>query len=200
MAKKWSNKNLPGALHFVTGNVLNRKAIFRRDLACTAFLKELQYLRTEHQCKVIAFVVMPDHGHCILNPQNGNIQQATGILKSLSAKRIVEISPAGAFWNGKENQVWQESFKSLPLWSGWMIRQKINYIHSNPIRADLVGSTEDYRWSSFHAFYRNETDPLLQVDKEWLWPDDMEKLTKAMAEWDREKEEKYWAIRKKQKG
>jgi hypothetical protein len=31
MARKWSNLNLPGALHYVTGNVLNRIPIFKQE-------------------------------------------------------------------------------------------------------------------------------------------------------------------------
>jgi REP element-mobilizing transposase RayT len=189
MAKKWSNKNLPGALHYVTANIFNRKPVFRNDNACKIFLEELQHLRSAHECKLISFVVMPDHCHFVLNPRNGNIQESTGALKSTSAKRLIENAPPKLFWNGAENQVWQESFKAMPLWSDWMIWQKINYIHANPIRANLVKSTEDHRWSSFHAFYRNETDPLLQIDKEWWWPDDVDKLRRAMAEWNKESEE-----------
>ncbi len=29
MARKWTNLNLPGALHYVTGNVIHRIEIFR---------------------------------------------------------------------------------------------------------------------------------------------------------------------------
>ena len=57
-------------------------------------------------------------------------------------------------------QVWQESFKATPLWSAWMIWQKINYIHANPVKAKLVSSAKDYRWSSFQAFYSEEEVPL----------------------------------------
>ena len=121
MAKKWTNKNLPGALHYVTGNVLQRKRIYKRPEARRAFLEELQKLRTERECKLIAFVIMLDHVHLILNPRDGLIQSATAALKSLSAKRLVELAPDNYFVNGEENQVWQESFKSLALWSGWMI-------------------------------------------------------------------------------
>ncbi|MDX6611489.1 MAG: hypothetical protein QOD75_675 [Blastocatellia bacterium] len=60
-----------------------------------------------------------------------------------------------------------------------MIRQKINYIHANPVKAGLVKSTKDYRWSSFSAYY-SETKPPLTVDKDWWWTDDSEKLSKAM--------------------
>jgi len=181
MARKWTNENLPGALHFVTGNVFNRKRLFREEEYCIEFFKQLQALRTRHECKLAAFVLMPDHFHLVLNPKDGDIQTHTGILKSLSAKSIIEVAAEGLFRNGSENQVWQESFKALPLWSGWMIRQKLDYIHANPVTARLVKSAEDYRWTSFRAFYFEENDPLLQIDKEWWWPDDVRKLEVAMA-------------------
>jgi len=93
MARKWSNRNLPGALHFVTGSVRDRIPVFRLKPACQAFLEECQRLRIEPQCKLIAFVVMPDHFHLIVNPRDGRIRQWTGALKSLSANRLIEMAP-----------------------------------------------------------------------------------------------------------
>jgi len=77
--------------------------------------------------------------------------------------RFLRESPDFA---GSIHQVWQESFKGMPLWSEWMIWQKINYIHANPLKAGLVTSAKDYRWSSFRAFYSNTGEPLA-VDHEW---------------------------------
>ena len=161
----------------------------RRD--CKAFLQEFQALKIKMECRLIAFVLMLDHFHFVINPRDGNIREWTGALKSLTAKSLVKICPENWFVKANgEHQVWQESFKALPLWSNWMIWQKINYIHSNPLRAGLVKSTIDYRWSSFHSFYKEETEPLLQVDKEWSWPDDVQKLAKAMDQWEKEIERK----------
>ena len=189
MTQKWSNKNLPGALHFVTGNGHNRLPIFKKETACYAFLEELQNLKKD--CKLIAFVLMPDHFHLIVNPRDGNIQEWTGALKSLSAKRLTKIAPKDWFLkNETENQVWQESFKALPLWSNWMIWQKINYIHNNPLKAGLADSAKDYKWTSFRSFYKLELEELLQVDEDWWFADDVRKLSEAMAEWERELEEK----------
>jgi hypothetical protein len=69
----------------------------------------------------------------------------------------------------------------MPLWSGWMINQKVNYIHANPVKGKLVKSTRDYYWSSFRSFYCQGDGPL-KVDHDWWWPDDAEKLSKAMKE------------------
>ena len=44
MARKWSTLNLPGALHYFTGNFLNRLPVFTEDLCCQAFIDELRTL------------------------------------------------------------------------------------------------------------------------------------------------------------
>jgi hypothetical protein len=44
MARKWSNLNLPGALHYVTGNCINRLPIFTAPECCQAFINELASL------------------------------------------------------------------------------------------------------------------------------------------------------------
>ena len=60
MARKWSNLNLPGALHFVTGNFLNRKPVFTDPTCCRAFLEQLAETLREWPSKLIAYVLMPD--------------------------------------------------------------------------------------------------------------------------------------------
>jgi putative transposase len=183
VARKWSNLNIPGALHYVTGNFLDRLAIFNQDRCCQAFIDNLADLLQKWPCKLIAYVLMPDHLHLIVNPKDGRIIEFTGQLKSLAARAITQSVVGIQFKQDSDGsyQVWQESFKAIPLWSSWMIWQKINYIHANPVKAKLVSSAKDYRWSSFQAFYNGSETPL-KVDREWWWPDDSEKLSKAMKE------------------
>jgi len=180
--KKWSNRNLPGALHFVTGSVLNRSAIFTDPSHCTAFLEELRSLNQKWPSKLIAYVLMPDHFHLISNPKDGRIKEFIGSLKSISAKRILSTPDQFRFVADPDSHhVWQQSFKAIPLWSGWMIWQKINYIHANPVKAGIVGSAEEYPWSSFRSFYSRGNSSLV-VDRDWCWDDDAEKLSRA-AKW-----------------
>jgi len=162
MARKWSNLNLPGALHFVTGNFLGRIPVFKQEACCQSFIDTCAKLLKDWPCKLIAYVLMPDHLHLIVNPQDGRIKEFTGKLKSLSAKAIIEVAQGIDFKLDSEgsHNVWQESFKAIPLWSVWMIWQKINYIHANPVRAGLVKSAKDYRWSSFRAFHLGSGEPL----------------------------------------
>lgn len=177
MARKWSNVNLPGALHFVTGNFLNRVPLFNDSECCGVFLEVLSELNQQWPSKLIAFVLMPDHFHLISNPRDGRIKEFIGALKSLTAKRILILRKSVRLRLGA--QVWQESFKAMPLWSGWMIWQKVNYIHANPVKAGIVKSAKDYRWSSFHSYY-SQAPELIPIDRDWAWPEDAEKLSNAV--------------------
>ncbi|MCA1633235.1 MAG: transposase [Acidobacteria bacterium] len=185
MARKWSNQNLPGALHFVTGSLHRRAPVFTQEACCRAFLDVCAALREEWPFKLVAYVLMPDHFHLIVNPRDGRIKELAGMLKSLSARHIIKTARGFNFSrekpdaDGSIHQVWQESFKDLPLWSPWMVWQKINYIHANPLKARLVISSRDYRWSSYRAFYLKEDEPL-EVDRDWWWPDDAQKLKQAV--------------------
>jgi len=204
VGRKWTNKNLAGALHFVTGNCHDRANVFKNERYCLECLDAVRELRETRPFKLVAYVLMPDHIHLIVNPKDGQITNLTGALKGLSARRMIDISPPDSFLldkpaaDGSIHQVWQQSFRALPLWSDWLIWQKINYIHNNPVKDRLVKSAADYRWSSFRAFYFQSGEPL-PVDKDWWWPDDVRKLSAAMAEWNEEILEETLAARRKKK-
>jgi len=174
----------------VTGCSIDRIPLFTEQRCCIEFLTILSEKRLEWRFKVICYVLMPDHFHLIVNPQDGRIRELIGLLKGLSSHRIAAISRNWSFLrdgpDGQVNQVWQESFKAFPLWSDWMIWQKINYMHANPVKARLAKSAKDYRWSSFRAMYMNAAEPL-EIDKDWWWPDDVRKLSIASTEWIKEK-------------
>jgi REP element-mobilizing transposase RayT len=176
MARKWSNLNLPDVLHFVTGNFLNRQRVFLEDQCCAAFVEVLRSFNETWPSKLVAYVLMPDHFHLICNPRDGRIREFCRELKSAAAKQIVLSSGLEFRKLSEGRQVWQQSFKAIPLWSGWMISQKINYVHANPVKARLVKSARDYYWSSFRSFYRLGDEPLA-VDREWWW-EGAEKLLK----------------------
>jgi len=170
-------------LHFVTGNCLNRLPVFSEPECCDAFLEQLQNLNQSWPSKLVAYVLMPDHFHLISNPLDGRIVEFCRDLKSQAAKEIVRRNSRFEFRHTSEgHQVWQESFKAMLLWSGWMIRQKIVYVHANPVKARLVKSAGDYYWSSFRSFHGLGDEPL-QVDREWWWPGDPQKLSRSVRNW-----------------
>jgi REP-associated tyrosine transposase len=89
MARKWSNRNLPGALHFLTGNIALRLPVFEQAACCGAFIDVCYTLKERWPFKLISYVLMPDHIHLIVNPKDGRIRELAAALKSLSARRII---------------------------------------------------------------------------------------------------------------
>lgn len=61
--------------------------------------------------------------------------------------------------------LWQHDSDIFTVTSESMFMQKVNYINLNPVRAELVEQTIDYRWSSarFWSKCPSEDEPL-QVD------------------------------------
>lgn len=50
--------------------------------------------------------------------------------------------------NVKHHQFWRHDNKPIELWINNVIKQKIDYIHNNPVEAGLVYKAEDYIYSS----------------------------------------------------
>ena len=48
----------------------------------------------------------------------------------------------------KNNRFWQEGYCPEEIFSEEFLRQKINYIHQNPVRQEIVLFPEQYKYSS----------------------------------------------------
>ena len=57
---------------------------------------------------------------------------------------------------GHEGALWCGRFKSVLLEKDDAVRAVANYIHRNPVRAKMVDSAEDYRWSGLGAAARGD--------------------------------------------
>mgnify|MGYP003663761922 FL=1 len=60
-------------------------------------------------------------------------------------------------------QFWQHHNKPIELWSESVIKQKVNYIHNNPVASGFVVKPEDWKYSSARNF--QDDDTILQIDK-----------------------------------
>ena len=48
----------------------------------------------------------------------------------------------------KQYKVWQDGTHPIELYSARVLRQKLDYIHRNPVADETVDEPEDYRYSS----------------------------------------------------
>jgi len=71
-------------------NIARRLAVFEQAACCGAFIEVLSKVKEEWPFKLVAYVLMPDHVHLIVNPKEGRIRELAGRLKSLAARRIID--------------------------------------------------------------------------------------------------------------
>jgi len=128
----------PGTF-FVTSGTYNRRRLFQVTAYANLFLETLQHYRTQGHYKLHAFVVMPDHVHLLLTPQEITLERAIGLIKGGFSHRLASKLP-----------VWQRSFTDHRIRDAEDLEIRRTYIHSNPVRATLVASAELYPYSSAH--------------------------------------------------
>lgn len=59
-------------------------------------------------------------------------------------------------------QFWQHHNKPVELWSEKVIKQKVDYIHNNPVEAGFVTDAVDWKYSSARNFREDHT--ILKID------------------------------------
>jgi hypothetical protein len=50
--------------------------------------------------------------------------------------------------NNTNFQLWRQDNHPIELWDNYMLDQKLNYLHQNPVDAGFVNKAEDYTYSS----------------------------------------------------
>jgi putative transposase len=173
-------------VHYVTAVTYDRVSIFRNDRACSLFIDALAKTRSDDHFKLIGYVVMPDHIHLLVNPLSLDISMIIGRLKGRAASSILKwmrteghetllsrLQLARPLKSGQTHAVWLQDFSAIDIWSRRFIRQKLNYIHNNPVRAGLCDHPGRWRWSSYQAYLPHQPgDVLLEIDQRWLWTEE----------------------------
>ena len=121
-----------------------RARLFNTAWDYAAFESLIGEAKTEVPISLFAYCVMPNHWHLvILGHADGDLSQFLHWLTGTHAKR----------WNAFHDStgsgaVYQARFKSSPVQSDHHLLRLIRYVERNPLRANLVGKAEDWRWSS----------------------------------------------------
>ncbi len=137
---------VPGvALHIVQrGN--NRSACFFGDLDRRFYLKCLKEASVARGCQIHAYVLMSNHVHLLITPEQPGAASAT--LQDIGRRYVRTIN----LIHERTGTLWEGRFKSSLIDSARYLFACHRYIELNPVRAGIVSRPGDYSWSS-HAHY-----------------------------------------------
>ena len=136
---------VPGqALHIVQrGN--NRQPVFFCSEDYRTYLEMFQQAAASHGCKVHAYVLMTNHVHLLLTPE-----QKEGPSRLMQAVGRCYVHYVNGHYR-RTGTLWEGRFKSAVIDSERYLLICSRYIELNPVRAGMVEHPGEYRWSSYRC-------------------------------------------------
>lgn len=147
-----------GGTYFFTICTQRRQPLLT-DPRCLAALREaIRLTRLEQPLTILAWVVLPDHLHCIwrLPPGDGDFSSRWSRIKRRVSQACREWLPeAGATASRearRESTLWQRRYWEHVIRDLDDLARPVDYIHANPVRHGYARHTADWPHSTFHAY------------------------------------------------
>jgi putative transposase len=162
-----------GDLHFLTFSCYRRLPLLKTMRARNLFVKALGRIRERYKFLLVGYVVMPNHVHLLISETaKATPSMVLKVLKQRTSRdfrRVRRGDPKGqlrlAFAKGEESleRFWQPRFYDFNVWSVKKVREKLEYMHANPVTRKLVSHPKGWRWSSW-SFYAKGEAGLVPID------------------------------------
>jgi len=150
--------------HFVTSTTVQWLPAFTTSATCDILVEALAWYQANKGLKIHGWVILDNHFHAIL--QHEDLPRIMADLKKYTARKLLaHQQETGKEWllnqfsfyrlkhkAESEYQVWQEGYHPQRIGSDEMMRQKLEYLHLNPVRRGLVAEREHWRYSSAHVW------------------------------------------------
>jgi putative transposase len=154
-------------IYFWTATIHQWLPLLENDFNKQIIVDSLKYLSDKGLISIYAFVIMPNHMHLIWqqNELNGKETAKGSLLKHTahlflkqlkgnSTIKLYEVNEAN-----KKHSIWQRDSLGIEIYSRAVAKQKIDYIHFNPVRGKWLLAKDDlsYYFSSAR-FYETGID------------------------------------------
>jgi putative transposase len=140
----------------------NRDACFFADEDYALYLTHLAVLSAKFGCAVHAYVLMTNHVHLLLTPQEA--EAASLLMKHLGQRYVQYINRAYR----RSGTLWEGRFRSCVAQEEGYVLACQRYIELNPVRAQMVTHPRHYRWSSYRANAEGKASTLLTPHTQYL--------------------------------
>lgn len=143
---------VPGATYFFTVNLRDRSS----DLLVheIALLRDcVRATRQRHPFHIDAWVVLPEHMHCLwtLPPGDADFARRWKVIKFAFVRRLPRTEPLTASQIKRgERGIWQRRYWEHLIRDEQDYQRHFDYIHFNPLKHGYVQRLADWPYSSFH--------------------------------------------------
>lgn len=133
-----------GIYHIIMRGI-NRQNIFEEESDCERFIETLQRYKEHCGYSLYAYCLMGNHLHLLLKE---GIEPLEQVMRRICGSYVY-------WYNRKYDRVgnlFQDRFKSEPVEDEKYFLVVLRYILQNPVKARIVSSVGDYKWSNYKEF------------------------------------------------
>jgi len=148
-----------GGTFFFTVVTYRRRPILDRPASRQALREIIDDVRQRHLFSVDAWVLLPEHLHCIWTLPKGSSDFSLrwGLIKSGFSKRTRALFQVKEWMNDsklkhRESTVWQRRFWEHQIRSKDAYQAYTDYVHYNPVKYGYVKRVLDWPYSTFHRY------------------------------------------------
>jgi REP element-mobilizing transposase RayT len=124
-------------IYLLTANTHKREPVFRDFTLGRMVVHQFQQAQDQGFADSLAWVVMPDHFHWLVQLQKGSLGELMCQTKSLSARTVNAAA-------GRTGSLWQQGYHDHSLRQEESLVRVARYVVANPLRAGLVKRLGDY--------------------------------------------------------
>lgn len=150
----YRRNRVPGGTYFFTVNLLERRECLLVE-HIDALRDAVRQVRAQRPFHIDAWVVLPDHTHCVwtLPPGDDDYSSRWKAIKIAFAKSLPRIERLSAVRARKgERGIWQRRFWEHTIRDDGDYVAHVDYVHINPFKHGMVQRVADWPYSSFHRF------------------------------------------------
>jgi len=156
-----------GEIYFWTATIHKWYHLLEVDSQKGIIIDYLKFLSGNEFINVYGFVIMPNHMHLIWqqNKLNGKESPKASLLKYTAHIFLIQLKLEAKSWlykvnaANKEHEIWQRDSLGIEIYSRGVAKQKLDYIHANPVKGkwQLADNDLNYKYSSAR-FYEYGVD------------------------------------------
>ena len=146
----------PGALYHITSRGDGQERIYTSEEDRYLFLNTLSEVCLRCTWVCYAYCLMNNHYHLLIETPAGNLSKGMQLLNGIYTQKFNRI-------HNRVGHVFQGRFKAILVDKDSYLLELSRYIVLNPVRAQMVTSPHEWKWSSYLATIFNETKTKLVV-------------------------------------
>lgn len=139
----------PNAFYHVMNRGASRQTIYLIDDDYQMFLEAVKEASKFFGIRVIAYALMPNHYHLLVQTPKANLSRAMRHLNGVYTQRFNRV-------HKKDGPLFRGRYKAILVQEDEYLTHLIRYIHFNPIQANLTQDLSKYPWTSHRDYLKGQ--------------------------------------------